>query len=135
MRLVSLLALLGVLVSCGTGGPIVEYCTINSEAKTGECSDGKEANEKTVPIQKLDNYVCMSPRDRQRFLNTCKRNQQNDPIGVSVVYCIMDCPLGSQACRSSCSDERIRSLPQLDNYSCLTPRHNEILMKYCKFVK
>lgn len=131
----SLLGLLSVLVSACGSGPILQYCTVDSRTpiqnSLGQCSDGEK--DEVKPIAKMDKFACMSPGDRQRFLSTCKRNQSNPPIGVNVTYCVLDCADPLKRCGGSCSDGTTKTIYQLENFSCLSPRHNEQLIKYCKF--
>jgi hypothetical protein len=135
----SWLVLLAVLASCGPTGPAIRYCVLDKKEPIqntmGQCSDhqGKESVE---PVAKMDNWPCLSPRDRKSLLEACKLNREKDAgLSPTVTVCVLDCKVPSRRCMAQCSDGDFGvewPVSKMDNYSCLSPQDNRTLLRYCK---
>lgn len=134
-----LLILLAVSASSCKNGPDLTYWTIQPGPKGGQHGAQGAKDDQDIgwaPLSKLDNYACVSPRDRAEILEACKLNLKGKTSkGADVIYCVIDCKNPLERCVGQCSDgESEVSWPVelMDNYTCLSPRENSRLLEYCK---
>lgn len=138
LQKISLILLVAFLSSCKSG-PDLTYWVIQPGPPGGQ-HGAQGASEKKdfgwAPLSQLDNYPCVSPRDRAKILEACKLNLQGKTSrGASVTYCVIDCKNPKERCLGQCSDgdfEVSWPVSKMDNYTCLSPRENAQLLKYCK---
>jgi hypothetical protein len=130
------LALLVVLGSCAPTGPNLTYCTTDAgnrpEDHRAHCSDANRGD--TRVLSRIDNWACLSPRDRKSLLEACKLNRQkNAGINPRLTYCVIDCADPARHCEMQCSDgDWSVTWPITSNYSCLSPQDTRTLLRYCK---
>jgi hypothetical protein len=138
LQRISLILLVALTSSCKSG-PDLTYWTIQPGPPGGQ-HGAQGASEKKdlgwAPLSQLDNYPCVSPRDRAKILEACKLNLKGKTSrGAAVTYCVIDCKDPAKRCEGQCSDgENGVSWPivLMNNYTCLSPRENADLLKYCK---
>lgn len=71
-QLKGLLILSAILISSCSGGPGVFVCVQDVANKTLECAHSETNDKITLPYEKSDNYVCVSPDDFKAIIDWSK---------------------------------------------------------------
>lgn len=113
------------LEGCGHKSPKVDYCIIHAEMAVGLChsSSGDIYN---LTIEKMDNFICASPKDTERLLKACKKHKS-----AIISACLVDGKPEMFRCVSGDEKEFDLTLGQADGYVCNSPKDFERLLKWC----
>jgi len=125
-RVVLLVLSVVLVVSQGCArGPQIEVCVLNGDQSSpeGQCAYKKLAYDHSA--MELNNYVCMSGPDSERFLKNC-----HDRRPSVIEACVIDGAMAELDCSNGDTD-RTLTWAEAMNYVCISSRHLERLLKYC----
>lgn len=121
------LAIFFVLLANGcASGLKATVCLVDSANAGFQCAyNGDAAHGYFLPLEKGADLLCASPEDTEDFIKACK-NHQILPIPL----CSLNMP--GFLCTTPSSDHYYLSLPQLDNFVCLSSIDRKRLIQRCQ---
>jgi hypothetical protein len=115
------LALCQTLNSCShTPKPALNLCVADSDQLGYQCVDSQDQS--YYLSFESQNMICSAPDWSEIFFKACKRGQ-NTPIPL--------CSYRSKEQDFLCSDGRVLSLKEIDNYLCFSKQHRQRMLDRC----